>query len=168
MGKSLPRRLKLGARSAIKRRMGTPEDAANEVWEAVFGSLARLREKWPAQDWTYDRRLKCVSSSIPMSDEPAARAAIELALPGSYTATSLADAPEGVRTLAQGCGGVRASQQLLWGGPTDGPGAFGLWWPWGDGTTVSLRIGLHHLDLPKVRYPRLRDLFGIPQAAGPG
>jgi hypothetical protein len=32
---------------------------------------------------------------------------------------------------------------------------------------VSLRIGLHDLDLPKERYPRLRDIFGIPQATGP-
>lgn len=164
----MTRSLKVAATSAITKGMGTPEDAANEVWEAVFGGLARLREQWPAQDWTYDRRLRCVSSSIPMSDEPAARAAIALALPVTYTADSLAAAPQGVRTLAEGCGGVRASQQLLWGGAPDGPGAFGLWWPWGDGTTVSLRIGLHNLDLPKVRYPRLRDLFGIPQAAGPG
>jgi len=43
-----------------------------------------------------------------------------------------------------------------------------LWWPWGDGTTVTLRIGLHGLDQPKVRYPRLRDVFGIPQAPNPG
>jgi hypothetical protein len=29
-----------------------------------------------------------------------------------------------------------------------------------------LRVGLHGLDQPKVRYPRLRDVFGIPQAPG--
>jgi hypothetical protein len=45
---------------------------------------------------------------------------------------------------------------------------FGLWWPWGDGSTVSLRIGLHDVDLPKQRYPRLRDVFGIPQAPPAG
>ena len=71
-----------------------------------------------------------------------------------------------MRTLAESCGGLRASQLMFWGG-ADGPGAFGLWWPWGDGTTVSLRIGLHDVDVPKQRYPRLRDVFGIPQAPVP-
>jgi hypothetical protein len=32
---------------------------------------------------------------------------------------------------------------------------------------VSLRIGLHDIDLPKVRYPKLRDIFGVPQAPPP-
>ena len=63
--------------------------------------------------------------------------------------------------------GLRASQKIYWGNDATAPGAFGLWWPWGDGTTISLRIGLHHLDEPKQRYPRLRDVFGIPQAPGP-
>jgi hypothetical protein len=148
--------------------MGTPEEAANDVWEAVFGGLTRLREQWPAPDWTYDRRLRCVASSLPLSQEAPARAAIAGTLPASWSSATLPEAHEDVRALAGTCGGLRAAQLLLWGGPPSGPGAFGLWWPWGDGTTVTLRIGLPHIDLPKVRYPRLRDLFGIPQAAGAG
>jgi hypothetical protein len=137
-----------------------------DAWQELFEGLERLKAKWPAQDWTYDRRLKCVASSIPISLEPAARAAMTEVLPAFFSAQTLADAPENVRKLAEGCGGVRSSQLLFWGNPS-GPGAFGLWWPWGDGTTVSLRIGLHDVDLPKERYPKLRDIFGIPQAAGP-
>lgn len=143
--------------------MATPD----QVWEELFQALDRLRGRWPAGDWTYDRRLKCVSSSIPLAQQEAARAAMTEVLPTSYSAQTLASAPEGVRSLAEKCGGVRSSQLLFWGGGDAAPGAFGLWWPWGDGTTVSLRIGLHDVDLPKERYPRLRDVFGIPQAATP-
>ncbi len=148
--------------------MASPEEAANEAWEAVFGGLTRLRDRWPAQDWSYDRRLRCVASSIPLSNEAAARAAMAGVLDTAWSSATLAGAPAGVRALAETCGGLRAAQQLIWGGQPDAPGAFGLWWPWGDGTTVTLRIGLHDLDLPKVRYPRLRDVFGIPQAPAPG
>jgi hypothetical protein len=139
----------------------------DEQWQSLFEALEALKKAWPASDWTYDRRLKCVASSIPMNLEPAARAAMAPLLPTSYSAQTLASAPEGVRKLAEGCGGVRSSQLLFWGGEAAGPGAFGLWWPWGDGTTVSLRVGLHDVDLPKERYPKLRDIFGIPQATGP-
>jgi hypothetical protein len=139
-------------------------------WQVLFESLERLKAKWPAPDWSYDRRLRCVASSIPMSLEPAARAAMTEVLPTSWSAQTLAEAPEGVRKVAESCGGVRSAQLLFWGGEPGTPGAFGLWWPWGDGTTVSLRIGLHDLDQPKERYPKLRDIFGIPQAtaAAPG
>ena len=144
--------------------------SVDEQWQELFQGLERLKGKWPAADWSYDRRLRCVASSIPMSLEPAARAAMTEVLPTSWSAQTLAEAPEGVRKLAESCGGVRSAQLLFWGGEPGTPGAFGLWWPWGDGTTVSLRIGLHDLDQPKERYPKLRDIFGIPQAtaAAPG
>jgi hypothetical protein len=141
--------------------------SVDDQWQELFQALERLKSKWPAAEWSYDRRLRCVASSIPMTLEPAARAAMSEVLTTSWTAQTLAEAPEDVRKLAEGCGGVRSSQLLFWGGGPGAPGAFGLWWPWGDGTTVSLRIGLHDLDQPKERYPKLRDIFGIPQS-GPG
>jgi hypothetical protein len=142
-------------------------DTPTEAWEDVFAALERLRAAWPSQEWTYDRRLRCVASSIPLAREADARAAMAEVLPASFSVETLAGASEGQRALIEKCGGLRASQLLLWGGgAADAPGAFGLWWPWGDGTTVSLRIGLHDVDAPKERYPRLRDVFGIPQAPG--
>jgi hypothetical protein len=140
--------------------------SVDDQWQELFQALERLKGKWPASEWSYDRRLRCVASSIPMSLESAARAAMTEVLPTAWTAQTLAEAPEGVRKLAESCGGVRSSQLLFWGGALEAPGAFGLWWPWGDGTTVSLRIGLHDIDQPKERYPKLRDIFGIPQATG--
>jgi hypothetical protein len=140
----------------------------NEAWEKIFATLAGLRVRWPTPDWSYDRRLKCVASSIPLTRETDARVAMADALPTSFTAESVQAAPAGVKALIEKCGGLRASQLLFWGGEQmdETPGAFGLWWPWGDGTTVSLRIGLHDVDIPKERYPRLRDVFGIPQLSG--
>jgi hypothetical protein len=146
--------------------MTNPED----VWVSVFQGLEGLRDRWPEVEggWTYDRRLRCVVSSFPVAREADARAAMAAALPTPYSATTLASAPAGVQALAETCGGLRAAQLLFWSSPAEAPGAFGLWWPWGDGTQISLRVGLHDLDAPKVRYPRLRDIFGIPQAPGPG
>jgi hypothetical protein len=138
----------------------------SEAWDPVFAGLERLRAAWPARDWMYDRRLKCVASSIPLVREADARAAMADVLPVSFSVDTLATASAGQRDLVEKCGGLRASQLLFWGGGDDAPGVFGLWWPWGDGTTVSLRIGLHDVDVPKERYPRLRDVFGIPQAPG--
>jgi hypothetical protein len=141
---------------------------ADDVWEPLFTALEQLRNRWPENNWTYDRRLKCVASSFPVGREADARAAMADVLSTFFTPETLGGAPAGVQTLAESCGGLRAAQLLFWGGGPDAPGVFGLWWPWGDGSTVSLRIGLHDVDLPKQRYPRLRDVFGIPQAPPAG
>src|SRR3954471_20881327 len=129
---------------------------SDERWAALFEGLERLRAAWPVGDWTYDRRVKCVVSSFPKAIEAEVRSTMEGVLPAWFNAETLASAPDPVRALASACGGLRSSQLLLWGGAPDAPGAFGLWWPWGDGTTVSVRIGLHDVDNPKERYPRLR------------
>jgi len=151
--------------------MTSPEDA----WEALFGQLAELRRSWPTRAWTYDRRLRCVTCALTKADEPKDLATVAAVLPSSWTASTLAAAPPEVQAAVGACGGLRAGQSVSWGtvssadpnGGTPGPAAFGLWWPWGDAVTISLRIGLHDIDLPKERYPKLRDVFGIPQATSP-
>jgi hypothetical protein len=140
----------------------------HDPWQAVFEALIALRDGWPGpvSGWGYDRRLKCVMASFTTGAIPAAEAAIAHAMPAVFGAESLAEAPPSARATAETCGGLRASQRLYWGADPVAPGggAFGLWWPWADGATVSLRIGLHDVDVPKERLPRLRDVFGIPQS----
>jgi len=144
-------------KKAYRQTMANPDDP----WEDLFTKLTKLRAGWPSPTWSYDRRFQCVSTTIPLSTEAAVQPAIGEALPTSWTAASLPAAPDDVRAMVEACGGLRAEQKIYWGGPENAPGAFGLWWPWGDGAQVSLRIGLCHVDLPKERYPRLRAIFGI-------
>src|SRR5262249_55556289 len=103
----------------------------SEAWDPVFAALERLRTAWPSRDWMYDRRLKCVASSIPLAREADARAAMAEVLPVSFSVDTLATASAGQRDLVEKCGGLRANQLLFWGGGDDAPGVFGLWWPWG-------------------------------------
>ena len=103
------------------------------------------------------------------ADEPKDLATVAAVLPSSGTASTLAAAPPEVQAAVGACGGLRAGQSVSWGtvssaaptGGTPGPAAFGLWWPWGDAVTISLRIGLHPVGQPDARYFRLRDAFGI-------
>ena len=50
----------------------------------------------------------------------------------------------------------------LIGEPTIGANfAYGLWWPWGDGMTTSLRIGLGGSGVREDALQRLRDVFNV-------
>ena len=61
----------------------------NEVWERCSRRSSGCAATWPAPDWMYDRRLKCVASSIPLARETDARAAMAEALPTSYSVETL-------------------------------------------------------------------------------
>ena len=131
----------------------------SEPWQPLLDGLTRLRTAWPRRGWSWDTRLSCVTSSINSDLEAQCRAIALDALPAEWTATSLATAPPKIRDLAERAGGLRAGQTVFSAGPLAGVLAYGLWWPWGDGVTISLRVGL---DIPVMQqpYPHFRELFG--------
>ena len=58
----------------------------------------------------------------------------------AWTTADLASAPERVRELASKVGGLRGGQLLFAARSDADPILFGLWWPWGNGQTVSIRV----------------------------
>ena len=132
-----------------------------EQWRPLFDALTKLRTDWPTRGWSWDGRLNCVTSSFSTEFETKARSNAAAALPQEWTSSTLAKAPPHIRDLAERHGGLRSGQLLLLGGPFGGILAFGLWWPWGDAVTISLRVGLADLDIAREPYPRFRDYFGV-------
>lgn len=127
--------------------------------ETLFGELGRLRQAWPKRGWSWDSRLNCVASSFGVDMTAEARSAARMALPFEYAANTLRNAPAAIREIVDSTGGLRPDQFLLCSEPTLVGFAYGLWWPWGDDTTISLRIGLAGRALAAESY-RFRELFG--------
>ncbi|MDP6046628.1 MAG: hypothetical protein QGG25_13550 [Phycisphaerae bacterium] len=55
---------------------------------------------------------------------------------------SLDKIPPSVNAIAESLGGLRSTQKLFVTRPGDFVMMYGAWWPWGDGKTISLRIGM--------------------------
>lgn len=127
----------------------------------LFEAMKRLKAAWPARGWSWDSRLMCITSSFAGEFEAKARTAAAEALPQRFTAATLATAPARIREVVERAGGLRSSQVALAGGNPAGLLAFGLWWPWNDQATISLRIGLCDLEPHHDPYPRFREIFGI-------
>ncbi len=125
----------------------------------LFDSLVRLRAAWPGGGWSWDGRLSCVSSSFSVELTDEAHGAVKRALPNEWTAKTIASAPEVIREVADSSGGVRAEQLVLSTDPAERMIAFGLWWPWGDDVTISLRVGLAG-RFSEDDQESFRDLFG--------
>ncbi len=133
----------------------------NDAWTPIFEGLARMKASWPTRGWSWDSRLYCCTSSFTAEQEPQARRAAALALPSEWTASTMARAPDQLRDTVERSGGVRQGQLVLSVGPSNGLLVFGLWWPWGDAETVSLRVGLADVDPTREPYGRFRDVFGV-------
>lgn len=132
-----------------------------EPWQPLLDLLAQLRDAWGSMPWDWDDRMKCATATIATSAAPQIRTATEALLPEMWTATTLASAPEAVRELAEKKGGLRNGQLLFCAHGEGGMIAFGLWWPWGDGSRISGRFGIANSGRPKELFPLIRILFAI-------
>jgi hypothetical protein len=130
-------------------------------WQPLLDSLENLRVQWPGTGWGWDARFKCVSSSFDKEIVDRVRAAMVGVLDAEWSATAITGAPADVRALAGKYGGIRTGQMLFTGTTADGMYLFGLWWPWGDGSTISLRVGVANCNRPTEVYPQVRAVFKI-------
>jgi hypothetical protein len=123
--------------------------------------MKELRASWPSRGWSWDPRLSCVTSSFDAEFDARARTAAAIALAAEWTSTTIQRAPPPLRDLAERTGGLRAGQMIFASAGVGAAFAYGLWWPWGDGMTTSLRIGLGGGGVSQESFQRLRDVFGV-------
>lgn len=109
---------------------------------SLLSSLAEVKAKWPMRGWSFDNRFMCVASTFGIEMAEKCRASIAAALPHDWHAKNIEGAPLVLREIASRTGGVRAGQHLFSSDLVSGAIAYGLWWPWEEGSTISLRIGL--------------------------
>jgi hypothetical protein len=132
-----------------------------DAWSLLFAALKELRSAWPSRGWSWDTRLSCVTSSFNVEFETKARAAVLVALSTEWTSLTIPRAPPAIRDLSDRTGGMRAGQLIFSSGTIGANFAYGLWWPWGDGMTTSLRIGLAGSSVREDALQRLRDVFSV-------
>ncbi len=125
--------------------------------EPVFDSFKALRASWPKRGWSWDNRFGCVASTFDLDVADRARELVVKTLPTVWTDRNLHEASRVLRDLCERTGGVRAGQLVYTSDPVLSVQPYALWWPWGDGRTISLRVGLES----KGDYSaQLSELFG--------
>ncbi len=130
-------------------------------WETLFATLRTFRREFPARGWSWDGRFQCMTSSLPGEYAPNAEAIARRTFRDVYNARTLVHAPANIVDLCERTGGLRGNQHCFTLGPIGGVIVFGLWWPWNDQETVSLRVGLLDLEANDEPYDTVRDIFGV-------
>jgi hypothetical protein len=137
-----------------------PEPTVPDAWSPIMAAFTNIRPSWPQRGWSWDSRQSAVASSFGTDLDARVRSLLSSVLSVEWTPARVAGAPPDVREIADRSGGLRAGQFLLTTPVPARTFAFALWWPWGDGLTTSLRIGLGANPRDDV-LGRLRDVFGV-------
>ena len=125
---------------------------------AIFEALSRFRANWPKSGWSWDNRFNCIASSFSVELAPDARKIVMASFPFEFDRGTLATGARVIQHAVQGTGGLRSDQRAYAFRESLYVNPFGLWWPWGDDTTISFRIGLAGL-VGEPDYIRIRDAF---------
>jgi len=133
------------------------------VSELLGGSfsdqLRTVRSSWPNRGWTWDERHGCVASSFAAATQDECETILRQVFPKCWDHRSIAQATPELARVAARTGGIRPGQWLFSPAQTNGSFAYALWWPWGDDTTVSVRLAL----APDGQASRatVRAVFGV-------
>ena len=126
--------------------------------DELFGRLLQLKSHWPKGGWSWDYRFSTVTSSFHVDLIPEAEKAVTAFMPDEWNYRSIANAPSVIREVVDGAGGVRTDQRVFAMPQSGRLLAYGLWWPWGDEITISLRVGLGGY-VSETDHTRLQELF---------
>jgi hypothetical protein len=110
--------------------------------QSLLDALGRFRASWPRRGWSFDNRVQCVASTFDSDYAQEARVLIQKLLPSSWNDRTISTASPLIAQVAQRTGGARSSQMIFGGDRVGYVTPYGLWWPWEEGKTISLRLGL--------------------------
>ena len=132
--------LKSGLNRVCFRSMSSR--APDDVLADAMRAAARLTEATAEPLlWEWDSRFSAALSVVKSPRDLPVLDLVGALFPAGWDHQTLSKAPESVRKVAKAWGGLGAGQRLFTLDPADDPLFFAAWWPWGDKTTFSLRIG---------------------------
>jgi hypothetical protein len=129
----------------------------SDVLAAIEATTALLRSA-PLR-WEWDGRFSAALAVVEAPADTATLALIGQAFTTAWDAQTIKQAPDATRKLASSWG-LQRSQRLFTLEIDDDPLLFAAWWPWGSGTTFSLRVGCTASD-PAQGEGLLRRAFSL-------
>ncbi len=129
----------------------------------VNAGLERLVDSTRDLVWDWDRRFNTAVGRVSDPEHLPVLALLDDCFGHRWDHETIGAAPEVVQDISAGWGGMRPGQLLHTFDANEFPLLFTAWWPWGSGTTFSLRVGCLITTGPEAEQAmaqRLRSLFG--------
>lgn len=96
--------------------------------------------------WNWDDRFNAALAQFQIESAEAVGKVLEEHLGTAWDSDTIARAPEKVNVFFTKLGGIMTGQLLFVADLPEERMIFCAWWPWGNGQTVSIRVGSHPED----------------------
>lgn len=93
-------------------------------------------------EWMWDGRFGTALAEFPLEHKAEVLEGLARLMPGRWDSRSITEAPETIRGVVRHLGGLMPGQLLFTADSEGRDGLFCAWWPWGNGLTISIRIGV--------------------------
>jgi hypothetical protein len=114
----------------------TPENKCKDIYTALKSHL----------NWKWDDRFRVVLAEFDVRDIESIQSILTQHFNLSWDQSTAMSAPEKVHAAIDFMGGMMGEQKFFTSVLENETLIYGAWWPWGNGQTISIRIGL----LPSV------------------
>jgi hypothetical protein len=91
-------------------------------------------------EWKWDGRFKVALGEFPVDVKDDVRGILDRFLPFTWNASNVKKAPDAVQQVTKSLGGLMSGQLLFLSDSTKAAFIFCAWWPWGNGTRISIRL----------------------------
>ena len=106
------------------------ENVCRELLNASQGVLS----------WKWDSQFETVLAEFMVDNKDSVHVILERYLNTVWDSTNIDNAPDSVRMAISRFGGLRPGQLLFTSDSQQDACIFGVWWPWGGGKTISIRV----------------------------
>ena len=91
--------------------------------------------------WQWDSRFETALAQITIDEKDGIGKTLENHLGTAWDSVGIDSAPESVQNVIARLGGIMPGQLFYAAGLSQGGIVFSAWWPWGNGQTISIRLG---------------------------
>jgi len=141
----------------------------NELAEIESRCKAIIAETRGLLNWEWDDYIGAFLAAFSVADAARIETVCDKYFISRWDTESMAKIPPSAMAIAESLGGLRSSQILFVTSPGEFVITYGAWWPWGDGNTISLRIGMVTNKVPALAsdelFQEFSEWFTNPQAA---
>jgi len=90
--------------------------------------------------WKWDDRFEALLAEFTLQTQDTVTGVLKKHLRNAWDDKTIKKAPDAVKTSSRYFGNLRKGQLLFTTAPEDSDQILAVWWPWGDGQSVSVRI----------------------------
>ena len=115
--------------------------------------------------WKWEDRFEVALAEFNVANQDDIRGILERFLTNTWDNSTISNAPHSIQQLLNKFIGLKTGQLLFTSDTEQDDFLFGLWWPWGNGNTISIRVAPSFIKLSEDDYQELirqfREWFNI-------